>query len=124
MYDDKSMNIDDFIVYIEKNIYFKDVHYFIRHIKNITTMKKIDIIRQNLWICFRKIALIWWIEKLIDNEKFMIIFTTNVDDKIDQWTRLLHFKFKFSFNIIFETFQNERYTLRNAVNRRKSKKYV
>ena len=48
MYDDKSINIDDVIIHIEKDIYFKNVHYFIRRIKNIITIKKVDIIRQNL----------------------------------------------------------------------------
>ena len=37
---------------------------------------------------------------------------------------MLHVKFKLSFNIVLKTLQNERYTLRNAVNRREFRKYV
>ena len=37
---------------------------------------------------------------------------------------MLYVKFKFSFNIVLKTLQNERYTLRNAINCRKFKKYV
>ena len=36
----------------------------------------------------------------------------------------MHIRFKTSFNITFDVLFNERYTLRNAINRREFKKYV
>ena len=124
MYENKFVHIDDFIIQIEKNIYFRDVYYFLRRTNDIVKFKKTKIVRQNLWICFKNTALKWWINELIDNEQFMIIFIFDFNDKFDQWTRLLHVRFKTSFNIIFDVLFNERYTLRDAVNRRELKKYV
>ena len=48
MHENKFVYIDDFITQIEKNIYFKDVYHFIRCVNNIVTIKKIELIRQNL----------------------------------------------------------------------------
>ena len=47
MYDDKSINIENFIIHINKNTYFKNVHYFIRRVNDIVIVKKIEMIRQN-----------------------------------------------------------------------------
>ena len=57
MYNDKSAIIDDFIKHVDKNIYFKIVNNFIDRVKNMINVKKTKIIRQNLYICFRKTAL-------------------------------------------------------------------
>ena len=124
MYDDKSMHIDDFIVQIDKNTYFKNVHQFIRQANDIIKIKKIEIIRQNLWMNLKNIVLKWWISELIDNEQFMIIFIVDVNDRLNQWTRFFHVRFKTSSNIIFDALFNERYTLRDAINRREFRKYV
>ena len=124
MYDDKSIDIDDFIAHISKNTYFKNVHYFIRRVNDITTMKKVDMIRQNLWTCLRNTVLAWWTGEFIDNEKLMITLIAESKNKLQQWTRMLHVKFKSSFNIVLKALQNERYTLRNAANRRELKKYA
>ena len=58
MYDEKFVVIDEFIEFIDKNIYFRNVIYFIDRIKNMIEIKKVEIIRQNLYICFRNIVLI------------------------------------------------------------------
>ena len=58
MYNDKSINIENLIIHINKNIYFKNVHYFIRCVNNIVIVKKIEMIRQNFWTYLRDIALI------------------------------------------------------------------
>ena len=57
MYDDKFAIIDNFIKHVDKNIYFLDVNDFIDCVKNIIDVKKTKMIRQNLYICFREIAL-------------------------------------------------------------------
>ena len=58
MYNGKFVVIDDFIEYINKNIYFRNVNVFIERIKNIIEVKKIELIRQNLYICFKNTILI------------------------------------------------------------------
>ena len=57
MYDDKFAIIDNFIKHVDKNIYFRNVNDFIDCVKNIIDVKKTKMIRQNLYICFREIAL-------------------------------------------------------------------
>ena len=57
MYDDKSAATDEPIEHIDKNTYFRDVSYFIDRIKNMTKVKRAEVVRQNLYICFRDIAL-------------------------------------------------------------------
>ena len=67
MYNEKFVIIDNFIEYVDKNIYFRDVYLFIEQIKNIITIKKIDIVRNNFYICLRDNVLIWYIDVLNDN---------------------------------------------------------
>ena len=124
MHEKKFVHIDDFIIQIDKDIYFRNVHHFIRRINDIITVKKTKLVRQNLWMCFREIVLNWWTIELTDNEKLMITLIFDVDDQLQQWTRLLHDRFKFFFNIALNALLNERYTLRDAINKREFKKYV
>ena len=57
MYNEKFVVIDNFIKYINKNIYFQNVNIFIERVKNIIKIKKIELIRQNFYICFKSITL-------------------------------------------------------------------
>ena len=57
LYDDKSTAIVEFIEYIDKNTYFRNVTYFIERVKNIIEVKNVELIRQNFYTCFRDIAL-------------------------------------------------------------------
>ena len=124
MHENKSIYIDDFITQIEKNIYFRDVHYFMRRANDIVTIKRVELVRQNLWICLREIVLKWWTVEFTNNERLMTTFTAEADGKLQQWTRLLHDCFKAFFNITLNALFNERYTLRDVVNRRELKKYI
>lgn len=53
MYDNKPLITAEFIKYIEKNIYFRDVHLFINRIKNMIVCKNLELLRNNLYICLR-----------------------------------------------------------------------
>ena len=57
MYNNKLIVIDEFIVHIDKNIYFCDVTNFIDCGKNITNVKNVELIRQNFYTCFRNTIL-------------------------------------------------------------------
>ena len=57
MYNEKFVVIDQIIEHIEKNIYFRDVNNFINRVKNMKFFKNVDLIRQNLYICFRNTIL-------------------------------------------------------------------
>ena len=58
MYDEKFAVINQIIEHIEKNIYFRNVNNFINRVKNITNIKNVELIRQNLYICFFNTILI------------------------------------------------------------------
>ena len=45
------------IMYVDKNIYFRDVHVFIERVKDMIIVKSAKKIRNNLYICLRDIAL-------------------------------------------------------------------
>ena len=124
MYDDKSVDTGGPIAHTSKDTYFRDVHYFIRRANDIATVKGADMVRQNLWTCLRGTALAWWTGELTDNEKLMTTLTAGPDDKLQQWTRMLHSRFKPPSNIALEALQNERYTLRDAANRREPREYA
>jgi len=51
MYNDKFVVINNFIKHINKNIYFRDIYFFIKRIKNITTIKNANLLCNNLYIC-------------------------------------------------------------------------
>lgn len=47
-YDNKSNNMKADIKYTKKNIYFRDITMFINKIKDITRVKKVELLRNNL----------------------------------------------------------------------------
>ena len=54
--------VNNSIKHIDKNIYFKNIHFFIKCIKNISIIKNSKFIKNNLYIYFRDLILIWYIE--------------------------------------------------------------
>ena len=54
----------------------------------------------------------------------MIKLIVENNDQLNEWIRLLHDRFKTSFNIIFETFIKKKYILRDVVNYRKFREYA
>ena len=54
----------------------------------------------------------------------MTTLTAGADDKLQQWTRLLHARSKAPSNIALEALLTERYTLRDAANRREPREYA
>ena len=60
MYDNKSVNTGSAIEHVGKNIYFRDVQFFIERVKKISLIKPVDFVRVNLWMNFRGTAFEWW----------------------------------------------------------------
>ena len=59
-YDDKIATTVSTIEHVDKNIYFRDVHVFIKRVKNMTTIKSAEMMRKNLYFCLRNVALEWY----------------------------------------------------------------
>jgi hypothetical protein len=57
MYDNKSTFIENFIEHVEKSIYFRNVHLFLKRVKNVVRVKNVNQVRENLFICLRDLTL-------------------------------------------------------------------
>ena len=120
MYDDKSIVIENFIVHIDKNIYFRDVSNFVDRVKDMTNVKNVELIRQNLYTCFRDTALIWYTIVFIEDQKKLI----KLNNDVEKWIRALHKRFKEFESIIMIIIRQKRYIMKNARRKKKSLKYA
>ena len=120
MYDGKSAVTDNPIEHADKNTYFRNVNDFIDRVKNMIDVKKANMIRQNLYICFREIALVWYTIIFIENQKRLI----KLDENVDEWIRALSKRFKKSDSLIIATIKKKSYIMKDDRRRRKFSKYA
>jgi hypothetical protein len=57
MYESKFVMTEEFIEHAKKNIYFRNVHLFLKRVKDVAKMKNAAQIRENLFTCLRELAL-------------------------------------------------------------------
>jgi hypothetical protein len=57
MYENKSIVTEEFIEHAEKNIYFRNVHLFLKRVKDVAKVKNAAQIRENLFTCLRELTL-------------------------------------------------------------------
>ena len=127
LYDEKFVTFETFSVeHFDKNSYFRDVHIFIDKVIELIVIKKVKMIKKNLWLNLRDTALKWWNIELFVNEKRMTRMSKKSHDEIDidEWIILLHDRFKKSIIIIMNSLLHEKYTIRDAINRREFREYV
>jgi hypothetical protein len=120
MYDNKFTFTKKFIKHVEKNIYFRDVHLFLKRVKDVTKVKDVAQIRKNLFTCLQELALQWYISKLSENIKNLLKY----DNEIEYWKKELLKKFKESVSVVMTSLIKKKYTMKNVKRRRKSRKYV
>ena len=53
----KNVIIDNSIEHSNKNIYFRNVHFYIKKIKNMILFKNVDVIRTKFYNCIRNYVL-------------------------------------------------------------------
>ena len=119
-YDDKTAIIASVIEHAKKNIYFKDVHVFIKRVKDIIIMKKDESIKNNLYNCLRGIVLKWYIFILTKEQKFYVKHNEN----IDYWIKILLKRWKEFFFIVLITVIKKRYIMNDARRRCELNKYT
>ena len=78
-YDEKIVVIASAIEHAEKNIYFWNIHIFVKWVKNIIIVKDFELIRNNFYTCFKKIALKWYTFTLIKEMKFYVKHNNDFD---------------------------------------------
>jgi hypothetical protein len=111
---------EKFIEHVEKNIYFRDVHLFLKRIKDVTKIKDVAQIRENLFTCLRELALQWYISELFENIKNFFRY----DNEIKYWEKELLKKFKESVNVVMTSMIKKKYIMKNVKRRRESRKYA
>ena len=121
MYEDKSTAFGASpMEHTPKETYFRDVHLFLEHARDVVSLKGDELVRINLWTCLKGFVLEWWLTKLYENDKRFV----KLGNKLDEWERMLIKRFKPSFSIAIDSLLRERYILRDAGNHRESRKYV
>ncbi len=57
MYENKFVVTEEFIEHAEKDIYFRNVHLFLKRVKDVTKVKNAAQIEENLFTCLRELTL-------------------------------------------------------------------
>ena len=121
MYDDKSVASGAApIEHTPKETYFRDVHLFLEHARDVGSIKNKELVRTNLWTCLKGPALEWWLTELFENDKRL----AKLGNKLDEWERMLIERFKAPTNVVIEVLLKERYTLRDSSNQREPQEYT
>ena len=121
MYEDKSIASGAApMEHTPKDTYFRDVHLFIEHARDVAGIKGDELVRTNLWTCLKGPALEWWLSELGETEKRL----AKLGNKLDEWERILVDRFRAPSNVAIESLLRERYTLRDASNRREPREYA
>ena len=124
-YDDKSLVSEtNLIVNTDKDTYFRNVHLFIVRTKKMTFTRDEQLIRDNLWLSLKNIALKWWTNELSDVERRMTKMIMTEQEKLSEWISLLHDRFKQSINVAMNSLIQQRYILRNVAAQRESREYA
>lgn len=119
-YDDKFVAIALVVKHVSKNIYFQDVHVFLKRVKDITLIKNAKTIKINLYICLRNLALKWYTFILFKKQKFYVKY----NDDVDHWFKALLKRWKKSSYIALAIVVKERYIMKNVRRRRKLNEYA
>lgn len=62
------------VVKMKKDVYYKNVYFFVKRIKDVVIMCEFEKMQSNLSSCLRKTIQIWYIEDLKDFEKKLLNF--------------------------------------------------
>ncbi len=101
-----SYDSDD-VVQMRRDLYYRDVYFFVERIKNAVIMSGAETVRTNLSTCLRGSTQVWYIEGLSDLEKKTL---RTFEEEIDHWCNVLFKKFKKSIASTLNYLTTERYT--------------
>ena len=121
MYDDKSVDSGaPAMEHTSKETYFRDVHLFLERARDTASIKGYELVRTNLWTCFKGPALEWWLSELTESEKRLV----KIGTKLEEWERMLIERFKSPGNVAIDALLREKYTLRDAQQKREPREFA
>ena len=110
----------DLMIKNDKNIVYRNVHFFCERIRDLIAIKEQKLIRINFNICMIDTALIWYISKLKILKR---VDFRNLDLKKD-WIKKFKLRFKSNHFVVINVFIVERYTIIDVRNERESFDYI
>ena len=110
----KSYDSDD-VIQVERDVYYKNVYFFVEKIKNAVNMYTIEKIRFNLFNCLKKTIQIWYIENFNDFEKKTL---RSLSIGVEKWCDALIKKFKQSISFALQFFLSKSYFFDDLKNKK------
>ncbi len=120
MYENKSALTKKFIKHVEKDIYFRNVHFFLERVENVARMKNVIQVKKNLFTCLRDLTLQWYTFELSENIKNLL----RLKNEIEFWKRKLLKRFRKSVSVTMTSLRKEKYIMKDVKRRRKLKEYA
>jgi hypothetical protein len=108
------------VIHAKKDIYYRNVHVFIKRIKKMIIVLESEMIKKNLSFCLRESVLMWHTIELFDVSKRILSYEENVDE----WVQTLIARFKIQATTATINLLKERYTLTDAERNRESREYA
>ena len=119
-YEDKFFVIASSMTHFDKNVIFRDVHVFVNRVKELITIKRAKLVRNNLSTCLKEQALIWHIFELTDAKRRLLKY----DDEVDEWELTFVKKFRESSTKAMKTFTSTHFNINDVRQIKKSKEYA
>lgn len=128
-FEGKSVQIAAEIEHTSRDTYFCVVHTIIQRAKDLIPAKGEQTIRDNLYACFRGIALQWFASELSTDRKILVFLNISkpkyfkYGPGIEHWERQLLKRFKMAPSLAMAIVMSEKYTMEDARHRREPKEY-
>ena len=119
-YEKKSAVIEEILTHSKKNIYYRNVHVFVKKIKKMIIVFDVEQIRRNLFSCLKDTTFMWHTTKLSNITRRILIYEKNVNE----WITTLIIRFKFQTTTATTQFFRKTYIMKNVQKRRKFRKYA
>ena len=119
-YEKKSAAIEKILTHSNKNIYYKNVHVFVKKVKKMIIVFDVEQTRRNLFFCLKDTILMWHTVELSNITRRILIYEKNVNE----WMTILITRFKFQTATATTQLFRKTYIMKNAWKRRKFRKYT
>ena len=81
MYKDKSIVFETSTMkHILKKTYFHDIYLFLKHVRNVISIKNEKFVHINFWICLKNLILEWWLFEFSKNNKRFVKLENKFDE--------------------------------------------
>ena len=117
-YDNKSSDTAADVEHSGKATYFRDVYTFIDRIRDVARAKGETLVRQNLQLCLRGSAMVWYTRELTEDSKRLLGYN------VEEWYRLLQSRWKAPRHVGLSALLRERYTIQDASRKREPREYA